>query len=536
MDCNRGLRIDLHIHSTASDGTLTPVEIVRSAKTGGLAAISITDHDTLEGSREALPICGDSLRFLTGVEISAAPPPGAPCTGSFHVLGYGIDLQDGDLNQTLAVLQKARRNRNPAIIERLVRLGIDISMQEVEHLAGDAQIGRPHIARTMMAKGYVKSIDEAFDRYLGHGQPAYVDKYRISCQQALRMIRDAGGIPVLAHPFLLNLRSRRQMEQLIDSLVVMGLMGIEVYYPEHPEEDTALYIELAERYGLLMTGGTDFHGGPTPQVPLGGREDGFRVPFELYRRLTERLREIRATGARAANADDSGDDLQPLMAELQYDFSDPSLIREALCHSSFANEQAGGQIRDNERLEFLGDAVLNLIVGHRLMQRYPQLKEGELSRMRANLVNETRLAEVARRLGLGPHIRLGRGERQTGGQDKNSILANTLEAVVAAVYLDGGFEAAFRAVDLHMGELLDREVAADTHQDYKSRLQELVQLLHRETPVYQLTCEDGPDHDKTFGVELRIRELKTEGTGKSKKLAEQDAAKKALEILQKSSP
>jgi len=534
LDCNRGLRIDLHIHSTASDGTLTPAEIVRTAESQGLAAISITDHDTLDGSRQALPICSGPVRFLTGVEISAGPPPGAPCSGSFHILGYGIDLDDPVLNRTLTVLQNARRNRNPAILERLVRLGVDVSMEEVVRLAGDAQIGRPHIARTMVHKGFVKSIDEAFDRYLGHDQPAYVDKYRISCQQALAMIRNAGGIAVLAHPFLLNIPTHRQMEQLIGTLKPMGLMGIEVFYPEHPPAETAFYKNLAERYDLLTTGGTDFHGSLKPEARLGG-DGNFQVPYELYPPLIARLEKIRVPAPPAADGEAS-DVLQPLFESLQYDFDDPGLIQEALCHSSYANEQADGDIRDNERLEFLGDAVLNLIVGHRLMQHYPQLREGELSRMRANLVNDAQLADVARKLDLGSYIRLGRGESQTGGRDKNSILANAFEAVLAAVYLDGGFEAAFNLVDHHMRELFVQEAAADIHQDYKSRLQELVQLLHRETPNYRIIYEEGPDHDKTFGVELSVRELKTEGTGKSKKLAEQDAARKALDILQASPP
>lgn len=536
MDCNRGLRIDLHIHSTASDGTLTPAEIVQEAATQGLAAISITDHDTLEGSRQAHALCAGAIRFLPGVEISAAPPPGAPCAGSFHILGYGIELDEPVLNDTLSLLQNARRNRNPAIIERLAALGFDISMEEVLALAGDAQIGRPHIARTMVHKGFVENIDEAFDRYLSHGQPAYVDKYRVSCARALQVIRDAGGVPVLAHPFLLNIRRRSAMERLIDSLVPMGLAGIEVYYPEHPPDETAFYRKLAERFGLLMTGGTDFHGTLTPEIRLGNGQGDFCVPYQLYQRLVARLEESHFPDALEITGSDHLDDLQPLFENLKYDFRDPDLIAEALCHSSFVNEHPGAPIHDNERFEFLGDAVLNLIVGHRLMQRYPHLREGELSRIRANLVNETRLAEVARKLGLGPHIRLGRGERQTGGRDKNSILADTLEAVVAAVYLDGGFDVAFRVVDHHMGGLLDAEAAADTHLDYKSRLQELVQLHHRETPSYRVIYEEGPDHAKTFGVELHIRDLKTEGSGRSKKLAEQDAAKKALEILQKSTP
>ncbi|MGA9479666.1 MAG: PHP domain-containing protein [Desulfobacterales bacterium] len=290
MDCKDQRGIDLHIHSSSSDGTLTPAQILDLAQAQHLDAIAITDHDTIDGSKEALQIGIPScLHFLTGVELSAAPPPFLHRSGSFHILGYGLRLDDDELNQTLLVLQHARKNRNPAIIERLCRLGFGMTLDEVVEMVGESQIGRPHIARVMLQKGYVHSIDEAFDRYLGTGKPAYVDKYRISCQRALDIIHGAGGIPILAHPYLLSIKDAAEVEKLVVSLKKIGLEGIEALYPEHPPHATAFYKELADRHHLLITGGTDFHGSLKPEIQLGIGTGDFRVPFALYEQLVDRL-------------------------------------------------------------------------------------------------------------------------------------------------------------------------------------------------------------------------------------------------------
>jgi ribonuclease-3 len=219
--------------------------------------------------------------------------------------------------------------------------------------------------------------------------------------------------------------------------------------------------------------------------------------------------------------------------QLQYEFRDKNLLVEALRHSSYVNELADSNLRDNERLEFLGDAVLNLIVGHILMHRYPDIKEGELSRSRANLVNESQLAEMARSFDLGAYIQLGRGEIQTQGREKNSILADTYEAIVAAVYLDGGFDAAFKIIEANFLKLINELHSAVNSYDYKSRLQEMLQVGQGTMPKYSIIREEGPDHDKTFWIELKAVDIETQGSGKNKKAAEQDAARKALEILEK---
>ena len=217
-----------------------------------------------------------------------------------------------------------------------------------------------------------------------------------------------------------------------------------------------------------------------------------------------------------------------LFQKLQYRFKDNTLMNEALRHSSFVNEQPDDNLRDNERFEFLGDAVLNLVVGHILMSKFPDAAEGDLSRMRANLVNEAQLAKVARRIDLGRFLKLGKGEAQTNGSDKSSILANSFEAMIAAVYLDGGFDAAFALVATHLEPLMDVLRSTTENQDYKSRLQELIQVSRQPVPVYEVIGESGPDHDKTFTVRLKADSVTTEGIGKSKKLAEQEAARKAL--------
>ena len=286
MDYKNRLGIDLHIHSTASDGSLTPAEIINRAQRLNLAAIAITDHDSIYGSKEALQAgIPPSLKFLTGVEISAAHPPFFPGSGSFHILGYCIRLDNQALNQALNRLREARKNRNPKIIKRLNELGLKISLEDVNPTIAHGQLGRPHIAQVMIKKGFVKSMDEAFDKFLGAGKPAYVDKNRIGCEETIQMIRDAGGVPVLAHPALLNINDDFQLEELIQNLIKIGMRGIEVYYPEHSPEQMQRYRELANKYNLLITGGTDFHGSITPKIEMGTGKGTLFIPYKLYEEL-----------------------------------------------------------------------------------------------------------------------------------------------------------------------------------------------------------------------------------------------------------
>ncbi|WP_319406505.1 PHP domain-containing protein [uncultured Desulfosarcina sp.] len=282
--------IDLHVHSTASDGTLAPPEILEMAVGLGLKAVSITDHDTLAGSAAALafgiPKC---LEFLTGIEISAGAPEGYPSGSSVHILGYGLNLFDVPLNNLLAVLQSSRENRNPQIIERLNTLGMDVTMEELSMVVGDATAGRPHIAQMLVAKGLADSIDDAFDRFLGKNRPAYVEKHRVPMKEAIEAIKTAGGVAVLAHPYLNGVTDLNTFEPFLLTLMDMGLEGIEAVYPEHPEEATAHYFQLATKHNLLITGGTDFHGAITPGIQMGVGKGGFHVPYSLYENLMEHL-------------------------------------------------------------------------------------------------------------------------------------------------------------------------------------------------------------------------------------------------------
>ena len=290
MDFKSQVGIDLHVHTTASDGSLTPSAIVALAQDLGLGALAITDHDTLQGAREALQTQMPSgLAFLPGVEISSTPPHPFACSGSFHILGYGIDIDHAGLNHALENLQASRRERNPKIVRRLQTLGMDIALSEVAAGSDNGSVGRPHIARVMLAKGFVNSIDEAFARFLGRGQPAYVDKHRMASEQAIELITAAGGLAVLAHPSLIALHADQTIPDLIACLKPLGLAGVEVFYPEHSKADTLRYQALAEKHDLLMTGGTDFHGSLKPEIQLGIGNGRFHVPLALYERLTRRL-------------------------------------------------------------------------------------------------------------------------------------------------------------------------------------------------------------------------------------------------------
>ena len=228
----------------------------------------------------------------------------------------------------------------------------------------------------------------------------------------------------------------------------------------------------------------------------------------------------------------SSPELASLENALGYQFENIDLLQEALRHSSYVNEQQASALRDNERLEFLGDAVLDLVISHMLMTDFPKTREGDLSRMRATIVNESQLAAVAQDLDLGQHLLLGRGEIMSSGQEKSSILADALEAIVAAVYLDGGLSAAFQVIERQFSEAISELNTGIATEDFKSRLQEFVQVRFKTIPDYTVVAESGPDHDKTFAVRLEVGSvLSTRGEGKSKKAAEQAAAREALQEL-----
>jgi ribonuclease III len=229
---------------------------------------------------------------------------------------------------------------------------------------------------------------------------------------------------------------------------------------------------------------------------------------------------------------DSDSTIAELQEKIEYDFQNSSLLRQALTHKSYANEIDGEDSMGNERLEFLGDAVLELVITHILMDRFPDYSEGRLSRLRAAIVNKEGIASIAVRFDLGRYELLGRGEDASQGRTKQSILANVYEAIVAAVYYDGGYHKAFALIEKHFQQLIVEAHEKGVLKDYKSRLQEYSQSTLGGVPAYEVVRTEGPDHDKLFEVHVTINSIQYEtGLGRNKKAAEQEAAKKTLQRI-----
>ncbi|HNT05780.1 MAG TPA: PHP domain-containing protein [Anaerolineae bacterium] len=251
--------IDLHVHTSASDGEYSPTEIVQQALESGLLAIAITDHDTLGGIAEAQAAAqGTSLEIIPGVEISTDAP-----SSEVHVLGYFVDQGSASLNHWLQDFQDSRLDRARRILDRLSRLGLPLHLGRVEEVANGNSVGRPHIAEAMVERGYVASVQEAFDRFIGRNRLAYVPRRKVTPEEAIQLVREAHGVPVLAHP--------RLVQHLVPGLAARGLRGIEAYYAGYTPEDIADLLGLAHKHGLIATGGSDFHGeNIRPTSRLGG--------------------------------------------------------------------------------------------------------------------------------------------------------------------------------------------------------------------------------------------------------------------------
>lgn len=276
------MTIDLHIHSTISDGTMSPSEIVAFAARKGLSAIAITDHDSVDGVGEAIQT-GNMLgvEVISGVELSVKYKK-----SSAHLLGYLFDHNGSALQQALKQLHKGRITRNREIIARLNNLGISIHYSELEKIAGPGECGRPHIARLLINKNVVRTMDEAFETYLGHGAKAYASRFIYNAADAIGLLKDAGGLSILAHPIQLGKTVDSFRELLVD-LVGVGLDGIEVYYPSHTRQFKKELIGLAGQYGLLLTGGSDFHGSIRPGTTLAGGKN-VSVPDYLLNTMKQR--------------------------------------------------------------------------------------------------------------------------------------------------------------------------------------------------------------------------------------------------------
>ena len=260
--------IDLHSHTTESDGTYSPQELVAAANELKLDALAITDHDTFSGYEQARPYADDvGLRLLCGIEISTAL--GNPKTKTIHLLGYFLNGGPADgFRKWVLMMQAARRDRNERLAARLRTLGVDIQIEEVNAI-GRSMAGRPHFARLLMQKGYCSSVQDAFVKYLDESAPGYVDRDEPSVEEAIQRVADGGGVSSLAHPIRLGKRSHAEEAELIGQIAAMGLSAIEVYHSDHTAADSARYLQLARKYGLLVTGGSDFHGGNKPSIRLG---------------------------------------------------------------------------------------------------------------------------------------------------------------------------------------------------------------------------------------------------------------------------
>ena len=278
--------VDLHCHSTASDGTLPPREVVRLAKQSNLTALALTDHDTVAGCAEARDEAAKvGIDFLCGIEISAEYPP----PGTLHILGYGVDPENPALKSLTETLIAGRDNRNPRIVAKLNEMGVAVTMREWEDEAKGGVLGRPHLAAILARKGYVSSIKQAFDKYIGQGAPAYFDKERLTPRQAFERIAASGGVAVLAHPIQLRTENDAQLERVVKDLVDLGLAGIETIHSDHDDAWVEKCSALAERFGLIKTGGSDFHGMNKKDISLGSAR-GRRIPREMFDALKRRLK------------------------------------------------------------------------------------------------------------------------------------------------------------------------------------------------------------------------------------------------------
>lgn len=275
-------RLDLHLHTTHSDGSCAPTEVVNMAHRAGVTALAITDHDITTGIEEAVTAgqgCG--IEVIPGVEISSIVGH-----SELHILGYLLDWQDSELNERLKSLRETRHRRNPRIIERLQALGIDITYEEVRVLAGTESVGRPHIARVLMDKHVVASAKEAFDRFLAEGKPAYVPRELPSPAQAIHWIKSARGLAVLAHPTWVKTTDQPLID-LARQLKADGLDGVEVHYSTHTARQTREYLSLAQQLGLLVTGGSDFHGLTKPDIEVGIGKGALHIPTSLLPKMKE---------------------------------------------------------------------------------------------------------------------------------------------------------------------------------------------------------------------------------------------------------
>lgn len=269
------MRADLHIHTSASDGTLTPSELIIKAHNIGLDVIAITDHDTVDGIQSALSTAESfQLRVIPGVEISTDIKD-----NEVHILGFFVDYADVEFGKKLVKLRLSRQERAEKMVAKLAQLGMIISYQRVLEIAGEGSVGRPHVAQALMEKGYIETFRDAFDKFLGRNCPAYVERLKMTPEEAVELIRDTNGLPVLAHPANIN-----DIDGMVSRLINHGLVGIEVYYQDYNIDIIKQLQKITKKYNLITTGGSDYHGDNiSAGAPLGSVD----VPEEAVLKLIE---------------------------------------------------------------------------------------------------------------------------------------------------------------------------------------------------------------------------------------------------------
>ncbi|WP_418489348.1 PHP domain-containing protein [Frisingicoccus sp.] len=273
-------RIDLHTHSTASDGSCTPTEVMEAAVNAGLAAVALTDHDTMQGVPEAMEAAEKlDIECIPGIELSAVYGD-----REVHIVGLFLDPRDSVLAKRLDSFRQIRKQRNLRMIEKMQAAGVDITMEKVRDLEGDAVITRANLARYLVHVGYAVSIKEVFDKYLSPGLPFYVPKTGVTPEDAVRAIRDGGGTAILAHPLLYDF-TPAQLDTCIELLKNYGLQGIETYYSTYSPADERNMKRLADRHGLLWSGGSDFHGSVKPHIQIGKGMGHLVIPYDILDKL-----------------------------------------------------------------------------------------------------------------------------------------------------------------------------------------------------------------------------------------------------------
>ena len=277
--------IDLHTHTTASDGSCSPSELVELAKAIGVEALAVTDHDTVAGLAEAHQAADQrNLELINGVELACSA-----AVGTLHMLGYFIEPDNRPLQDLLDQLVDSRKKRNPQIIAKLNDLGYEITMEQVRAHASGPIISRLHIALEMLEKRFVRSIDEAFGRFLGDNGSAYVKRIEPEPSEAIELIHQAGGLAVVAHPVLLRAGDERELGKKLKGLADLGLDGVEVWYPEHTAKITEQLWRICQRLDLAAVGGSDFHGAVKQHIKLGIGRGSLNIPLEILDRLKSRL-------------------------------------------------------------------------------------------------------------------------------------------------------------------------------------------------------------------------------------------------------